>query len=65
MRVLRRSTASGVCDGVGSELLEHVQHYRRTQRWHRPECAQECAQTRSENHHPPANGNHETNKKRA
>ena len=34
-------------------------------RWHRLECARECAQTRSEPGHPPANATHETNKKRA
>jgi hypothetical protein len=33
--------------------------------WRRLECAQECAQTRSEARHPPANANHEANEKRA
>lgn len=30
--------------------------------WHRPECAQECAQTRSEDNHSLANANQATNK---
>ena len=33
--------------------------------WHRPECAQQCAQTRSDDHHPAPNANQVPNKKRA
>jgi hypothetical protein len=33
--------------------------------WHRPECAQKCAQTRSKYHHPAANANQVRDKKRA
>jgi hypothetical protein len=32
--------------------------------WHRQECAQKCAKTESDSHHPAANANHETNRKR-
>jgi hypothetical protein len=33
--------------------------------WHLAKCAQECAQTRPEDHHPAANANQVPNKKRA
>jgi hypothetical protein len=33
--------------------------------WHRSECAQECAQTRSTERHPAPNASQETNEKRA